>query len=229
MRTIPLIPVTFLVGFSLFIGFSVLKSRAIQSRETHYPARVFPADTVKDNSTVCKTINSQEIRNVILKSKSQKIILNIYPVKLSNVGDENQFDLNFIYQDVSEKNKKIGPRPDYKLFQTQSNWYIRFLKDKNVSRNNIPHGYFLTIDTAFLSNTTGISFCINPGKDQTMNYYVVSLQEIKQPDSTGKCPPDCYRNVITRYDSTGKCPPDCPSLLYSTTVKSLIEKNFRNK
>lgn len=229
MRTIPLIPLTLFVGFSLFIGFSVLKSTSVPTGDTNYTPQVLPNDTVIDNSTICKTLNSQAIRNAILKSKSKKIVLNIYPVKLSDDSNEKKFDLNFIFQDGWAKNKKIGPKPNYKLFQAQSNWYIRFLKNKNVAPGKIPHGYFLTIDTAFLNNAAGISFCINPGKDQNMNYYVVSSQQIQLPDSIGKCPPDCPKNTVLRYDSTGKCPPECPSLFYSTTVKSLIDKNFGKK
>jgi hypothetical protein len=187
---------------------------------------------IEDGYKTCKLIKAAEIKAAIVKSKSKKVILNVYPVKLSSNPAKKDFDFKIAYQDAIDYGKGINNKIDDKLFEMQSGWYVNFLKTKSVPRNKIPFGYFIHLDSSFLKNNVGISVCLVPGKEN-MNYFLLSEKSsggTTKKDSTCKCPPDCCKYYILASDSTGKCPPECGGfLIYHTTIESIIEKKYGNK
>jgi len=227
MRTVNLIKKAVVICFVILTGsfFSNCNNNnnvvADKGEEkTKMPAKV--------EERICKLVKSDEIKNALAKSK--KAILNIYPVKLSDDPNLQDFDLRFIFQDGSGKNKVMDSTVNVKLLETQTDWYIGYLKNKNIPMNKIPLGYFVEMDPRSLSNSAGLSFCGKPG-DETLEYYLLSEKEASAaPDTTCKCPPVCCKFKIMSIDTTGKCPPDCPEppLMYGSIVKLSIEKNYKN-
>src|SRR4030095_11459268 len=85
---------------------------------------------IEDGYKTCKLIKAAEIKAAIVKSKSKKVILNVYPVKLSSNPAKKDFDFKIAYQDAIDYGKGINNKIDDKLFEMQSGWYVNFLKTK---------------------------------------------------------------------------------------------------
>lgn len=189
---------------------------------------------IKEDDKTCKLIKASEINAALAKSKSKKIILNIYPVKLSNNLQKRDFDLKISFHDAAEPTKSINEKSNEKLFKTQSDWYVGYLKNRNVPKNKVPVGYFMQIDSSFLKTSVGLSFCHTAGQDN-VNYFLLTDKPDKddasaKKDSTCKCPPDCCKYYVLATDSTGKCPPECGEyLLYRPFIESIIQKKYGNK
>jgi len=233
MRTTNLLK-TAVAGFTLLLGCFLFTKCNTSSATSDMPGKENTVSVLNTIDKVCKMIKAQEIKGAIAKSKNKKIILNIYPVKLSNNPAKKDFDLKIFFQDAAGNYKNIGAKINYKLFETQSGWYVSFLKDKNVLQNKIPFGYFLEADSAFIQSKIGVSFCLVPG-EENMEYFLLAAkpdskdgQKIAAKDSTCKCPPDCCKYLLIKSDSTGKCPPDCLGipLLLEPIVKIVIAKNY---
>jgi len=184
-----------------------------------------------DAYRACKMIKSSEIRSAISKSKTKKVILNIYPVKLSNSPRQEDFDLKMVFLDAVD-HKSIN-KVDEKLLKSQSDWYVSFLKSNGVPRNKVPFGYYIPIDSGFLKHSVGVSICVALGQVRAQYYLLTdkpgTTKISAMGDSTCKCPPDCCQYYLLLSDSTGKCPPECGGfLLYQTTIQSIIEKKYKN-
>ncbi|MDP4261152.1 MAG: hypothetical protein Q8941_01360 [Bacteroidota bacterium] len=193
-------------------------------------------DDSNGDTRIFKIIKAAEIKEALLKSKGKKILLNIYPVKHSNNMGKNDLDLLIFYQDENGL-KNLSGKINSKAFEIQSGWYVGFLKSKNVPGNKIPPGYHIKIDSAFIHNAGGISISVLPMQAQ-MEYCILPGEKpvfalsLGDPDSTGKCPPDCCSllDMARGMDSTGKCPPDCPpyALLLDNTMKTIITRQYKD-
>ena len=186
---------------------------------------------------IFKIVKTKEITAALAKSKDKKIILNIYPVKLSADMNKTDFDLKVAFQDAGQANKNLGTKVNSSNFKTQSKWYVSYLKSKEVLGDNIPYGYFIEIDPLLVKKTSGINICIIPEKSALeycllpANVIPTDKQTVKN-DSNDKCPPICCLKMqaqIIKADSIGKCPPDCRklNLLYEGTMKKLISSEFK--
>jgi len=229
MRTSNLIKKAAVISFLLLPGLFFSNCKNNNNAVTEKTEK--PTASAKIEERICKLVTSEDIKNAL--AKSNKIILNIYPVKLSDDPNQKDFDLRFIFQDGSEKKKVMDSTVNVKLLETQTDWYIGYLKNKDIPMNKIPAGYFLEIDPRSLNNSAGLSFCARPG-EENMEYYLLSEKSEKEAgnpnDTTCKCPPVCCKFKIMSIDTTAKCPPDCPvpPLMYETMVKSLIEKKYKS-
>lgn len=173
-------------------------------------------------------INAKEIKDALASSKSKKIILNIYPVKLSKDVTRQDFDLAIYFQEAGLAKKTLGNPINLKSFTTQASWYIYYLKSKNIAKEGIPYGYYLEITPALLENTVGLkigvlaeqfqlSYCALKG-DPTKKTALVN----KPLNNHQNTLPDCCSQPqifdLLPDSSGGKCPP-CLNL----TSKLLLE------
>jgi hypothetical protein len=181
--------------------------------------------TDKSNNNIKKTVKAADIQNALVKSKSKKIVLNIYPVKLSNSPKKNDFDLLILFQDAGEVNKNLGKDVSSKIFETQSASYVSFLKDKKLPRSKIPFGYYIEINSALMKDARDVKICIDP--DQALMKYCLQPED-KKPEPAKE--EDCCITAIRQYgDSIGKCPPCLiiyKSLLLQKPMEGVIEKAY---
>lgn len=226
-----------ITGFTLLSAWFFLAS-GISPGKNSIADRRNGAEHPNGDNKICKIVKAEDIKKALVKSKSKKIILNIYPVKLSNNSKKKDFDLMIFFQDDGELERNLGNKINSKTFETQSAWYVGFLKGKNIPVNNIPFGYYIEITSAFIQDAGGLSICVLPEKAQMEHCLLPGGKKFPGPpqakggDSTGKCPPDCCSTlnlVMSMSDSTGKCPPMCRiySLLLEKTMKAVIAKEYK--
>ena len=196
----------------------------------------------KGYTEIYKMVSIAEINEALAASTDKKIILNIYPVKLSPDIRENDFALRIFFLDGSGTKQLLAKEINSSLFKIQSTYYIDFLKRKNISVSKIPNGYYVEIDEKFIENIDAVSLKVTVEKSQ-MEYYRLAGNIPSQMDSTKKsteiiatnnsdstickCPPECCHFVIRSSDSTGKCPPECAKLFFSTTVQNVIHRVYK--
>jgi hypothetical protein len=226
-----LLQCTAIASFLLLSAWCILVSNTLPGKDTEAIKKPTFTQIVEDIK-IFKIVKTKEISAALAKSKDKKIILNIYPVKLSADMNKTDFDLKVAFQDAGQTNKNLGTKVNSSNFKTQSKWYVSFLKSKEVLGDNIPYGYFIEIDPSLIKKTSGINICIIPEKSALeycllpTNVTPTDKQTIKN-DSNDKCPPICCLQLqaqIIRSDSIGKCPPDCKklNLLYENTMKKVI-------
>ncbi len=231
MRTSNLIKKAAVVSLLILSGLFFSKCYNVLSGEKSVSGNTQPVTNFTDK--ICKLIKTDELRKAFSNSKGNKLILNIYPVKLSKSSGAKDFDLKFFFQDGLQQNEKIDQTGNMKLFEAQSEWYISFLKNNNVPMNKVRPGYFIEIDKTFLVNTTGLSVCLEPGKEN-LQYFLLSEKSEKDfkaaKDTTCRCPPVCCDFTVVMSDTTGRCPPICPTnpLLYESILKSIIVKKYKS-
>ena len=181
-----------------------------------------------EGKKIYRVINAKEIKDALVNSKNKKIILNIYPVKLSKDITKQDFDLVIYFQEPSPAKKSIGNPINLKSFKTQASWYIYYLKSKNIAKENIPYGYYLEITPALLENLVGLK--IGVLAEQFQLSYCALKEDPNNKTAPVKKPlnnhqntlPDCCSQPqifdLLPDSSGGKCPP-CLNL----TSKLLLE------
>lgn len=200
------------------------------------------ADHYKGKKVKVK-VDAKEIRKAITRSVSKKVMLNLYPVKLSSDMSKNDITLKVFFQDAEAPYKAISPAYNTKEIKKQFGWYARYLKKKKVIGKNIPSGYFITIDNEFMNGTNAVVFTLAAEEGEVGYCKEPDTPASSLPDADDKKDdkkePDCdclpeEEKVLclleaARYDSTGKCPPECPAayMLYTPQMKSAINATFR--
>jgi hypothetical protein len=231
MRTKNFLQWTVVAGFILLSGW-LFSTGCISSGKNYTTNNRNGANTPTAENKVWKIVKASDIKKAVSKSEAKKIILNVYPVKLSKDPGKNDFDLMIFFQDATGL-INLGSKINNKTFVSQSTWYVSYLKSKNIPLNKIPYGYHIKIDSAFFHDFADFDICVIPEKAQ-IEYCLLpgtkNAAPLSKPDSTGKCPPDCC-NLFDplKIDSTGKCPPDCLpySLLLEKTMKGVIVEVYK--
>lgn len=183
---------------------------------------------------------TKEINKAISKSTGKKILLNIYPVKLSSDMSKNDITLKVFFQDAGAPYESLGPVYKSGELKKQLAWYIQYLKKKKMIAKDIPSGYFKVIDKEFTDGTSAFLFylTVENGIISYCSSSDPSAASAEGPDAKDddKKEPDCkcednkLECTVERafLDSTGKCPPECPSayMLYTGQVESAKKITF---
>ena len=186
----------------------------------------------KDNK-VYKNVTAKEISDALAKSKTNKVILNIYPVKLSDDPQKNDFDIALVYQDASDPGINLGSIVDIKTFENKSANFVNYLKTKKTPQDKVAWGYYIELDSTSVQESKGLSISVLAEKNQVA-WCNIRYTKTTVPTDTaiGKCPPQCCTSYTTFSDSTiGRCPPMCPAgeLYMGKIMKMVIIKVYRDK
>lgn len=193
---------------------------------------------LREELRVFKIVTKKEITTALNQSSGKKVLLNIYPVKLSADMAKEDFALRIAFQDAGASHQKMGGDFNSKLFKIQSAWYVQYLKQHALAADQIPYGYFIELDQAMINQTNGINIAVLPEQSK-MEYCLLPpsfepaapLSNPADPNPANSCPPNCcsaFRANLIQIDSIGKCPPDCKKfkLLLEPTMKKVISKQF---
>jgi hypothetical protein len=164
-----------------------------------------------DSDHVYREIDLKTQKKAFEISKGDKIVVNIYPVKKTEIFTSNDVQLKIFFQNIKGTVSGLSDRVDKKKFNEQSANYVSFLKRKKVSGKNVPTTYYFSIDAARIAQADKIAFYLSI-KNSHMDYYLMSAKKAPRnpKDSTGKCPPcNLAKRTLLHMDSTGKCPPSC--------------------
>lgn len=167
---------------------------------------------LSQENKVCKTFTATELQKEFEKSRSKKLIINLYPLKASNNLQKNDFSLYAQYQDGADTFKTDGNKTFEKMLSGGSQNYIQLLKENKVERNLIPFGYYLQISKQHLN--TDLKLCMNVGAPGVITFEKPADNDIYPLQDSCKCPPTC------------PCPPEPIPLLYGTSIKKIIEKVY---
>lgn len=219
------IGVAFLISACLIISWAqVINTKAGNETGT--------SKFVPGNNEICKSIRADQINRALAKTKSKKIILNVYPIKYTTKEGKSDFDLAVYYEDQSGKQILVDKSP-MANFESEVSHYVQYLKSTNVQKKDVPYGYYIKIDSHNMVNAGAIEICFSSENGMIKCTTIAkSSHHTKQTivtDSIAKCPPDCRFLKPIISDSIGKCPPDCwpHTLLFANKIERIIQKIYK--
>ena len=184
-----------------------------------------------------KAISASQLLAAIKKSTHKKIVINIYPVKLSDNVYKNDFKIMIVLQDAVAHGKNLGDSLDEVAFKKEATSYIKYLKGKGILKSGIPYGYYIEATPLFLKNISSLFIEISMnGKNQNADFCKIADQLSRKKGSddeagVGSDPSSCMNEVTYRLDSSGKCPP-CLLLFdmaYQLEMKQIIKNTYKHR
>lgn len=175
------------------------------------------------------------IKHVILRDsltskfhtlKSNKLLLEIIPVKESDDVAKTDFNLLLSFQDPNgkpepknPKKKKVKPE-----FQKKAASYATYMKRTGVLEKDVAWGYYLMLDKSMLGP-----------KDNVILSYSPTEQQVTYAVDSCRYPPGCYMTLSYEYvviDSACKVPPGCPwdtqaSSARIAAMRDLVKKQYK--
>lgn len=184
-----------------------------------------------------KALSASKIRAALEKSTGKKIIINIYPVKLSDSANKNDFDQVFILQDAVVNGKNLGDSIDEAIFTQQATWYFNDLKRRGFTKGSVSAGYFIQVDSGFARTIKSLFAECSIGETTVKADYCTTAEDTDAPvvDSPNPqkppAPNSCDNPLFNWRDSTGKCPPCllAESLLLQGVIEKIQVQVFSNK
>ena len=193
-----------------------------------------PADNTKikhpEVGNICEIVSTEKIKQAINSGSQQPIMLNIYPGKLTNDNSKDDFELLVLFHDsTSNQQVNLNGDPKRDVNNLLLN-YVNFMYETNQPENKLAYGYYLTVDSLFAFSTQQLNVCVKP---MNLTTWVCSDEEMEEPDSAGKCPPDCCPEILSRSTNPpqGVTTPETGigGLLYSSFMKRTIADVYRKE
>lgn len=215
----------------LMIAAGVIALIAMTPRQVNNHGASSFSNIKKGDDKIYKVISGKQITKLLKQSKGENIIMNIYPVKRSNNVDKNDFDLEIVFLKQGEIFSKTAEF-NMKQFKQQAGWYISYLKQKNIPKEDIPYGYYLTLNSEKLQGMVGIGIALQPATNQLEHCFIMtsSSDYSKKQKKDSCCDPSPLPMPMTLQADTviGRCPPSCMlKTVYSNEMQKIIELKYK--
>jgi hypothetical protein len=178
-----------IVLFFIIAGFIITPPRT----SAHKPATATAASGINQSGNNYRLHKTLDIKQLLAKSKSNKLRLDVYPVKQTPDVNKKDFDLL-----VVPRNKEGKPvmQSNKGAFEKGSANYAAFLHKKNIPPGTVSLGYQVILDELQLKGNTKIHIFIDVLQPSFSKVYMstASLGQSSFSDSApiGKCPPACF-------------------------------------
>ncbi|THU38282.1 hypothetical protein FAM09_16530 [Niastella caeni] len=143
-----------------------------------------------NNYRLHKTLDAKALQQWLVKNKSGKLILDIYPVKQTPNANKKDFDVLVVPRN---KDGKPFTQTHKGTFEKGSANYAHFLHQKNMAAGAVQLGYQATIDEQKLKKGTKVEIFIDAMQPVFNKLYFSTYGQGQRfySDSApiGKCPP----------------------------------------
>ncbi|MFT3680935.1 MAG: hypothetical protein QM791_11720 [Ferruginibacter sp.] len=177
---------------------------------------------------IYRFITATELAQAFARADGEQLILNIYPVKKSSSKEKEDLELQVLFvkegQGINSATKKI----DIKTFRQNANWYVRYLKQHDVQKDDIPDGYYLYINPETAKEAIGLALVVTPGQSAFEHSWLMPVDAKYNQPYKDTCPCNLLQTMSLRMVSdsgAGKCPP-CKFLVLSGDMDKIISKNY---
>jgi hypothetical protein len=143
-----------------------------------------------NNYRLHKTLDTKKLQQLLIKNKSTKLVLDIYPVKQTSYVNRKDFDVLVVPRN---KDGKPFTQSNKGEFEKGSANYAHFLHQKNMAAGAVLLGYQATISEQQLKKGTTIEIYLDAMQPAFNKLYISGLTggQRSYSDSApiGKCPP----------------------------------------
>jgi hypothetical protein len=143
-----------------------------------------------NNYRLHKTLDTKKLQQLLIKNKSTKLVLDIYPVKQTSYVNKKDFDVLVVPRN---KDGKPFTQSNKSEFEKGSANYAHFLHQKNMAAGTVLLGYQATISEQQLKKGTTIEIYLDAMQPAFNKLYISGItggQRLYSDSAPiGKCPP----------------------------------------
>ena len=143
-----------------------------------------------NNYRLHKTLDTKKLQQLLIKNKSTKLVLDIYPVKQTSYVNKKDFDVLVVPRN---KDGKPFTQSNKSVFEKGSANYAHFLHQKNIAAGTVLLGYQATVSEQQLKKGTTIEIYLDAMQPAFNKLYISGItggQRLYSDSAPiGKCPP----------------------------------------